>query len=118
MLTELKDLEQRRDEPQRRWFRDDFFDLIVWFNDREEIVLFQLGYDPDGADGLLEWRPLSGLSHFKVDTAGRRPARHARTPFLVPAPAPELGPLVDDFEKRAGEIDPDILAFVMPILRG
>ena len=117
MLIEKKDVQQRPGESHRRWFSDEFFDLIVWWSETEEIILFQLSYDPDGVDGLLEWRRASGLSHFRVDTGGPLPARHARTPFLVPAPAPELGPLVDQFETVAAELDPALRDFVLSTLR-
>jgi len=117
MLTEQTEVRQNPGESHRRWFSDDFFDLIVWFDDAGDIILFQLGYDPEGADGLLEWRRPSGLSHFTVDTAGRRPARHARTPFLVPAPAPDVTALVDRFKAEVGSIEPAIVDFVLGELR-
>lgn len=116
-LTERTDERQRGEESHRRWFSSEYFDLIVWFNDGGDIVLFQLGYDPDGADGLLEWRPASGLSHFRVDTGGLAPARHARAPFLVPAPAPPLKPLIDGFKEAAAGLDESITDFVLGVLR-
>jgi hypothetical protein len=117
MLTEKEGARQTPGESHRRWFSDDFFDLIVWLDATGEVILFQLSYDPDGADGLLEWRRVGGLSHFTVDAAGRRPARHARTPFLVPTPPPVLRPLVDRFAAAATQIDPHIVDFVLGVLR-
>ncbi len=117
MLTERTDVRQNPGESHRRWFSDDYFDLIVWFNESDDIILFQLGYDPDGVDGLFEWRRASGLSHVTVDAAGRRPARHARTPFLVPAPAPEMTALGDRFKAEAGAIEPEIVSFALDELR-
>ena len=117
MLTEKEQARQKSGESNRRWFRDDFFDLIVWFDATGQVLLFQLSYDPDGVDGLLEWRRASGLSHFTVDTEGRRPARHARTPFLVPTPAPDTKPLVDRFAAEAVEIDARLVDFVLGELR-
>ena len=117
MLTERADIRQNSGESHRRWFSDDYFDLIVWFNESDDIILFQLGYDPDGVDSLFEWRPASGLSHFTVDAAGRRPARHARTPFLVPAQAPDVTALADRFNAQVGTIEPSIVDFVLDKLR-
>jgi hypothetical protein len=117
MLAEKESVRQKPGESNRRWFSDAFFDLIVWLDDSGEIILVQLSYDPDGVDGLLEWRRASGLSHFTVDTEGRRPARHARTPFLVPTSPPDIKPLVDRFAAEAGEIDHQVVDFVLGILR-
>jgi len=117
MLQERTKVEQRPGESRRRWFTDEYFDLIVWFDDQGDIILFQLGYDPDGVDGLWEWRRASGLSHFQVDTGGLRPARHARTPFLVPADPPERKALVDEFAAAATELDEEIRDFVLGMLR-
>jgi len=32
MLCEIKNVKQYDGEPQRRWFVDDYFDLIVWLS--------------------------------------------------------------------------------------
>jgi hypothetical protein len=117
MLREKESAKQNPGESHRRWFSDEYFDLIVWFDASGKIILFQLSYDPDGTDGLLEWRRVSGLSHFTVDTAGRRPARHARAPFLVPTPAPVLPPLVDRLAAAAVDIDTQVVDFVLGVLR-
>ena len=37
MLRELKQVRQHKDEPRRRWFNDDYFDLIVWFSEKDSI---------------------------------------------------------------------------------
>lgn len=118
MLKERTDVRQRADESHRRWWVDGFFDLIVWTNDAGDVVLFQLAYDPDGADGLIEWRPASGLSHFKVDTAERKPARHARAGFLIPSDPPEdLSDVLRRFEEASGSLEAGLRAFVLDRLQ-
>lgn len=36
-LVENKNVRQRKDEGVRRWFLDDYFDFIVWYNKDKEI---------------------------------------------------------------------------------
>jgi len=42
MLRELSHVRQAFEEPRRRWFADDYFDLIVWVGNRSEYIGFQL----------------------------------------------------------------------------
>ncbi len=41
MLTESQHVRQIKHDPKRRWFSDDYFDLIVWIGKRGEIIGFQ-----------------------------------------------------------------------------
>jgi hypothetical protein len=45
MLRELSHVRQALEEPSRRWFADDFFDLIVWLGYRmdQQVARFVLG---------------------------------------------------------------------------
>jgi hypothetical protein len=45
MLRELSHVRQALEEPRRRWFADDFFDLIVWLGYRmdQQVAWFVLG---------------------------------------------------------------------------
>ena len=45
MLSEFKGVKQNRTDGFRRWFLDDYFDLIVWYNNSHDIEGFQLCYD-------------------------------------------------------------------------
>ncbi len=47
MLRELKQVRQHKGEPRRRWFNDDYFDLIVWFSEKDSISGFQLCCDKE-----------------------------------------------------------------------
>lgn len=42
MLREKEYVRQIKGEPRRRWFYDDFFDLIVWYGTDDSIIGFQL----------------------------------------------------------------------------
>jgi len=45
MLREVPNVRQIKGESKRRWFSDDYFDLIIWLDETDEIVGFQLGRD-------------------------------------------------------------------------
>ena len=52
MLQEWKQARQRPEEGDRRWFRDERFDLIIWY-ESGVIVGFQLCYDTDTNDAEI-----------------------------------------------------------------
>ncbi len=61
MLRELADVRQIPGEPRRRWFADDYFDLIVWFDKRGQIIGFQLCYDLPRDEHALTWHEEHGV---------------------------------------------------------
>ena len=63
MLWEYTKVNQIEGEPRRRWFADDFFDLIVWFDESEDIVGFQLCCDKSRQEKALTWLKHSGHIH-------------------------------------------------------
>jgi hypothetical protein len=48
---------QPRQEPRRRWFSGDDFDLIVWFDDLDAIAGFELCYDRSEVERALDLEP-------------------------------------------------------------
>lgn len=82
MLREIKDVRQIGDEPHRRWFTDEHFDLVIW-EEEAEIVGFQLCYDKSHGERAVTWRLESGFSHNAVDTGEDRSGRYKGTPILV-----------------------------------
>src|SRR6266496_2922148 len=71
------------DEVPRRWFSDDYFDLIIWTLPNGSVSGFQLCYDKTGTERALTWSPRSGFQHERVDTGEADPTKN-RTPVLVP----------------------------------
>lgn len=55
MLVELKDVRQIPNDGFRRWFTDEDFDLIVWYED-DKITGFQLCYDKKEMEFLINLR--------------------------------------------------------------
>jgi len=82
MLREEQDVRQIPGDLKRRWFSDDFFDLIVWFDDRGRFHGFQLCYDRTAAPRALTWRKDLGYAHDKIDDGESRAGLHKSSPML------------------------------------
>lgn len=103
---------------RRRWFEDDYFDLIVWCDTVApgEIVRFQLCYDKRGRERALTWQQGLGFAHEAVDTGEAGPWDY-RAPVLTkragrdahePLP-PELHAL---FAARSAHIERTLAEFI------
>lgn len=66
MLREFKQVRQATGY-FRRWFDDEYFDLIVWYAEDGEVTGFQLCYDKSGNERALTWTAQSGFRHNRVD---------------------------------------------------
>lgn len=111
MLYELSDVRQIAGEGFRRWFRDDDFDLIVWYDDDGAIAGFQLCYGKQDYERALTWRQGDLYAHHGVDDGdGVRPMKG--TPILVADGVFAKDMVRPAFEKAALKLDPDLARFV------
>jgi len=83
-LHEIYHVRQIAGEPRRRWFYDDFFDLILWLDDGGKMTGFQLCYDKQREQHALTWHADSGYFHNRVDEGEGRPGKFKASPVLVP----------------------------------
>ena len=60
MLTEFKGVRQREEEGIRRWFFNNYFDLIIWYDNSNQIEGFQLCYDKENNEKALTWLKKNG----------------------------------------------------------
>ena len=111
MLTEFKEVRQIEGEGTRRWFKDDYFDLIVWYDDKNKLEGFQLCYDKMRKERALTWRRNGSYVHNRVDN-GEEPGQMSRTPVLVSDGVFESDLIVAKFEKSAARIDSEIASLV------
>ena len=79
MLREVKSRE-RSAAGDGRWFADDFFELIVWLDERSTVESFQLCYDRGRRERALTWSRGKGLRHDSVDD-GESSALKNQTPL-------------------------------------
>jgi hypothetical protein len=112
MLEESEYVRQVKGEPRRRWFSDDYFDLIVWVDDSNVMLGFQLCYDKAGDPRVLNWHE-QGYSHLGIDDGEGRIGKPKSTPILVSGGAFNKAEINDAFKKACDKIDSQVSAFVL-----
>ena len=110
MLVELKNVRQIKGEGRRRWFRDESFDLIVWYTG-DEMVGFQLCYKKNNREHALTWRADGGYSHNRIDD-GERVFVSKMTPILVADGAFDRESVSQRFLAAARNLEPELAAFI------
>ena len=112
MIREIKDPRQFPEEGFRRWFTDDYFDLIVWYeNDEITITGFQLAYDKEHNERALTWRSTGSYTHMGIDD-GEITGGYKMSPVLVSDGAFDKNTIAERFKKASGEMDEDLASFV------
>jgi hypothetical protein len=91
-------------EPRRRWFADDYFDLIVWYSDTAAPIGFQLCYGKQATERALTWTADQGFRHDRIDDE--------RAPILVPDRRLCKAELLPRFRERASKLEPELRTLV------
>jgi len=118
MLEEVLNVRQIDGEPRRRWFSDDYFDLIVWFDDDEKILGFQLSYGRFKGEHALIWHRESGYGHYRVDDGEGRPGKPKASPVLLPDGNFDSKGIAGIFKRESSKIDPLIATLVAEKILG
>lgn len=105
-------LSQRKGEPHRRWFEDEYFDLLVWENETGEIVGFQLSYDKIRDQHALTWKKQKGYIHNKIDDGESRPGRLKASPILLAGGIFQNDKIAERFKRNSKDIDEVVSSFV------
>jgi hypothetical protein len=84
MLKEVRNVRQVPGDACRRFFSSADLDLTVWFDERDDILGFELCYDKGLNERAVRWNRAEGFLHQKVDDGESRPGRYKGTPILVP----------------------------------
>jgi hypothetical protein len=108
---------QHPEEPVRRWFADDQFDLVVWLGVSADIVGFQLCYDKYVNEHALTWKFGEGYHHNAIDDGEATPFSN-RSPILVADGLFPLHRVLTDFMDKSAEIEDEIRVFIIEKLRG
>ena len=126
MLTEIHCARQIAAEGFRRWFTDNHFDLIVWYDDpptpnavpgaMSELRGFQLCYDKTGAERALTWTRQHGFQHSRIDS-GEVPGHAKMSPVIVANGEFSKDEVAESFLKEAKEMDPALARFVYSALK-
>jgi hypothetical protein len=111
MLSEIRNPRQIPAEGFRRWFTDDYFDLIVWYDHKRRLIGFQLCYDKQEQERALTWTRAHGFRHDRIDS-GEGPGHSKMTPIIVADGAFDAGPVARRFREASANIEPGIASFV------
>lgn len=113
MLTEYANVAQKEKGIFRRWFQDDYFDLIIWYDLSGRAVRgFQLCYDKGRHQHAFTWHRDSGFAHNRVDES-RTPMNHPATPILVSDGIFPADALITIFRERSANLNQKIIELVM-----
>ncbi len=105
MLREISNTRQIKGEPRRRWFSDEYFDLIVWLDKNGETVGFQLCYDVSRDQRALTWTIESGYTHNRVDDGEDSPGTYKASPVLVADGLFPYKEIAEAFKRESKQID-------------
>ena len=117
MLKETARVRQVEGEDRRRWFTDQYFDLIVWYDREDRITGFQLCYDKTGREHALTWKEGRGFLHHLVDDGEGRPGRQKATPILLADGAFDQPGITALFHRESTRMDREAARFVYDKLR-
>lgn len=112
MLYEIKNIRQNEGEPRRRWFIDDYFDLVVWLSEADEIEGFQLCYDKTRNQHALTWSRSTGYMHNRVDSGEDKPGKPKGIPLLVADGDFRHEEIANRFRKESKKLDPQLSELV------
>lgn len=116
MLRELRNVQQVRGEPTRRWFYCHEVDLVVWIDTDDTVSGFQLAYNKHKDEHSLAWHKDRGFSHYVVDD-GEPMAGVNDTPFLYANGPLDCDQALAQFSAVAELVPADIAGFVITRLR-
>jgi hypothetical protein len=116
-MTNMKEIrpkyiKQILGEPRKRWFEDNYFDLLVWQNELGQIVEFQLCYDKHHNQRSLIWNEQIGYVHNKVDDGENKPGKYKASPILVDDVVFDFETIAEKFRNKSRDIDTKVSSFV------
>ncbi len=118
MLREIKDVRQISGEPERRWFHDDDFDLVVWFDSDGTISGFQLCYNKKENQYALTWHNDEGYRHNMVDNGEKTPGKYKAAPILIDNGRFHGKKIVENFYNASQNLEKKIADFVYEKIAG
>jgi len=113
MLREIRDVQQVPGEKPRRWFFSHEADLLVWFDEDNTPVAFQLAYGKYHNEHAIRWKVGKGFAHYRVDTG----VEGRELPILEPDGPFPAAKILKRFRALAAELPPEIVEFICECLR-
>ncbi len=114
MLKEYRKVRQHTGEPNKRWFANNYFDLIIWESKPNVIQIFHLCYEKHKNEKVLTWSSQNGFKHFGIDDGETIEREYKMTPILVDDNGvPNIKILIDKFTQSTGDIEEKISNFII-----
>ena len=113
-LVENKNVRQRPDEGFRRWFLNDYFDVIIWYESAAgEMSGFQLCYNRSVDERAFTWHRNKRSSHFVSSGADERGTPWIATAVLHGDAGPVPPDVLDRLQREQGDLDDQLLRFIV-----
>lgn len=111
-FTEITTHREVNHQGLRRWFSDEVFELIVWYDYAGALIGFQLCYDTPHRERALTWRKGSGFAHHQLDEGDNAPGVFKTSPLLLDDQAFPHDQVVERFRHAATSLEPELSRFV------
>ena len=115
-LTENKSVRQRSDEGYRRWFLNEYFDIIFWYNKKGGNLLgFQVCYNKNVDEKAFTWEKKTRSHHFvNTDLNENRSKRETMMTAILKGDAGSIKNEVrKNLIKYSGELDKDLINLII-----
>lgn len=113
-LVENKTVRQRPEEGYRRWFLNDFFDLIVWYERKGGALTgFQLCYSRHVKERAFTWQRGRQSSHFVSSGSDERGVPWIATAVLHGDAGPVPEEVLQRLREEQGELERELLERVL-----
>lgn len=98
--------------PNRLWYSNDYFDLIIWVDSHNAVEAFQLCYDIERFERVLSWSKQYGYSHSQIDGGEQNPFKN-QAPLFVADGIFEGETILARFEEASIHLPDTIRDFVI-----
>jgi len=110
-------VKQIEGEGKKRWFEDNYFDLLIWENENNEIINFQLSYNKVLDQHTVIWSKKTGYFHKKVDDGESNLGKHKASPILLSNGVFDFKFVADKFEADCKDMDKKVFEFICDKLK-
>lgn len=117
-LSENTTVRQRPEEGFRRWFLNEYFDLILWYESRGgDLVGFQLCYDRHRDERAFTWETGKQSSHYVSSGADERGRPSIATAILHGDAGAVPEEVIDRLVSERGDLDGVLLETIVERIR-
>lgn len=113
MLEEIREIRQIEGEPRRRWFTAPELDIYIWYDDKDNVIQFQVCYDKGPGEQALTWRQEDGVVHHSVDDGESGIYRMKSTPVITEDTSYDPSRITDLIKQHGGKLEHGLYEFIL-----